>query len=307
MALACASIGLVARYLPISNHALVAVAVGSPYLILGAPVALILFLLSRRWISAIVACGTTVAVVAIQLPLYVQAPAQAGTTSIRVMTANLYLGKADARDLVATASTNADVVAVQELTQTAAENLSEAGLDKSFPYRVFVAHDVASGAGLWSRYPITESDNIAGFEMTSISAQIAVEGAAPNPMIIVAHLSAPWPQPMIDWEQDMQRMQQTMNEATASTTDGCVIVAGDFNGTLDMRPFRQLLTDGYRDAAEQSGAGLTPTYPANSRIPAFMAINHVLTNRCTATAADTVALYGSHHEGLIATIEIAGG
>ena len=34
-----------------------------------------------------------------------------------------------------------------------------------------------------------------------------------------------------------------------------MIVAGDFNSTTDMRPFRALLRNGYRDAAEQSGAG----------------------------------------------------
>jgi hypothetical protein len=57
------------------------------------------------------------------------------------------------------------------------------------------------------------------------------------------------------------------------------MVAGDFNATRDVGEFRRLLRDGYRDAAEQSGAGLTRTHPADIWLPPVFAVDHILTPR----------------------------
>ena len=54
----------------------------------------------------------------------------------------------------------------------------------------------------------------------------------------------------------------TLRELARNAGAGAVIVAGDLNATYDMLPFRRLLGEGYRDAAEQAGAGLTRTYPS---------------------------------------------
>lgn len=86
-----------------------------------------------------------------------------------------------------------------------------------------------------------------------------------------------------------------------------MIVAGDFNATVDMRPFRDLLGAGYRDAAEQSGAGLTRSFPADSALPPLIGIDHILTRNSTATAARTVRIDGSDHLGLIATVHLRSG
>ena len=304
MSLAAAAAGLVARYLSLSNHASVIAAVASSYLMMGGPIALILFLLAKRWLSATVAVAVTGVMIAVQLPLYMRESSDVDDVRIRLMTANLYLGLADAPAVVAIASSDADVLAVQELTPAAVERLSAAGVDKVFPHRLLDARDIASGVGLWSRYPITVPQRIGGFELATVSARIEVDGLASDPTIIVAHLSAPWPQPMTDWEQDMQRMGQTMRDVAATADGGCVLVAGDFNGTLDMLPFRQLLEHGYGDAVEQAGAGLVPTYPANSRVPPLIAIDHVLTHRCTAISVERTELPGSDHKGLKTVIEI---
>ena len=71
-----------------------------------------------------------------------------------------------------------------------------------------------------------------------------------------------------------------------------------------MRPFRNLLRSGYRDAAEQSGAGIEPTFPANWRLPPFIAIDHILSRSCTATSLRTIKIPGSDHRGLAATVMI---
>jgi len=90
-----------------------------------------------------------------------------------------------------------------------------------------------------------------------------------------------------------------------SRRDGQVVVAGDFNATLDHRQLRSILGVGYRDAAEQVGAGLVRTYPAERRIPPFVGIDHVLIRGGpVATAFETRAVAGSDHRAVAAAIAL---
>ena len=80
--------------------------------------------------------------------------------------------------------------------------------------------------------------------------------------VLAVHLAAPWVQPLQYFRDDIARFPTTLREAAARNAgSGAVIVAGDLNSTYDMQPFRNLLDEGYRDAAEQAGAGLTRSYP----------------------------------------------
>jgi endonuclease/exonuclease/phosphatase (EEP) superfamily protein YafD len=278
--------------------------VASSYLLLAAPVGALLLALARHWLLAGMAVVLTAATALTQAPLFIGEGAVTHGVGIRVMTANLYLGQADARAVVQTASANADVLAVQELTNEEVAYLSAAGLDKAFPYRALDARDYASGGGVWSRYPISESARVDGYQLAMTRVRLHLDGVAVDPMVVVAHLSGPWPQPIGDWTRDLSNMSATLRSASQATGSGCVMVAGDFNSTFDMAPFRRLLQDGYRDATEQAGAGWRPTYPANAKVPPFMGIDHVLTARCTATSTATVVLPGSDHRGLVAAIDI---
>jgi endonuclease/exonuclease/phosphatase (EEP) superfamily protein YafD len=299
-----AGLGLVARFLPIPNHLVLIAAVASPYLLLGAPLGALLLALARRWTLAGLAAVLTTAAVATQAPLFIGEGTEGNGIRIRVMTANLYLGQADAAALVKTASANADVLAVQELTHDEVARLSAAGVDKVFPYRALDARDHASGGGVWSRYPISESKRVDGYTLAMVRVRLRIDGVAVDPMVLVAHLSGPWPQPIDDWTRELSDMPGTLRTASEAAGSGCVMVAGDFNSTFDMARFRRLLRGGYRDATEQAGAGWRSTYPADARVPPFMGIDHILTARCTATSTATVALPGSDHRGLVATVDM---
>jgi endonuclease/exonuclease/phosphatase family metal-dependent hydrolase len=85
--------------------------------------------------------------------------------------------------------------------------------------------------------------------------------------------------------------------------DGAVLAAGDFNSTNDIREFRGMLTDGYRDAAEQAGAPFAPTYPADRFTP-VIAIDHVLTRNATGTGVQTVRVPGTDHMALIVDVAL---
>ena len=230
--------------------------------------------------------------------------AEPRVSNVRVMSANIYEGMADADHLVRSARAQADVVAFQELTPRAVDRLSAAGLDATFPYRYLDARGASTGVGMWSRYPIQAPSRIDGYTMAFISAQVRVTGVSMNPTVVVAHIPGPWPYPIDDWRRDLDRLPTTLRELAERADRGAVIVAADVNSTTDMRSFRALLHDGYRDAAEQSGAGIKPTFPADTRLPPLVAIDHILTRNSTATSLHTLAIQGSDHRGLVVTVTI---
>lgn len=71
-----------------------------------------------------------------------------------------------------------------------------------------------------------------------------------------------------------------------------------------MEPFRKFLDEGYRDAGEQVGAGLTRTYPSKPWRPPMIGIDHVLVYNCVASSVRTVPLPGSDHRGLATVIDV---
>jgi endonuclease/exonuclease/phosphatase (EEP) superfamily protein YafD len=84
-----------------------------------------------------------------------------------------------------------------------------------------------------------------------------------------------------------------------------VIVGGDFNATPDVAQFRSVLRTGFADAADQAGAGMTRTYPADRWFPPLIAIDHVLTRGgAVATGVQTVSISGSDHRALLARIAV---
>jgi endonuclease/exonuclease/phosphatase (EEP) superfamily protein YafD len=305
-ALALAVIGLLARHVPLTNQVVMFAAALSPYLMSTAVVSVVLLFVSGRWVLAIAATLVVVVAVAVELPLFMSERNDPVVTTVplRVMTANILRGRADAGSLAATANASADVLAVQELTPESVERLSTAGLDKTFPYRALDARPGPDGVGMWSRFPITASDRIDDYRLAMVSARIKVEGVQVDPAVLVAHLLPPWPNPINEFRSDMERMQKTLRDLAESVGAGSAIVAGDFNSTPDMREFRHLLRNGFHDASPQAGAGFNMTYPAGGRVPPIIAIDHVLTYQCTATSAETTPLPGSDHRGLITTLEV---
>ena len=146
------------------------------------------------------------------------------------------------------------------------------------------------------------AEAIDGYTMAFISAQVRVTGVSINPTVVVAHIPGPWPYPIDDWRRDLDRMPTTLREIAERADRGSVIVAADVNSTTDMRPFRTLLHDGYRDAAEQSGAGSPPSRPTRSY--SLVAIDHILTRDCAATSLHTLGIPDSDHRGLVVTVTV---
>jgi endonuclease/exonuclease/phosphatase (EEP) superfamily protein YafD len=226
------------------------------------------------------------------------------SVSVRVLTANLALGQADPKAVVALAREAADVLVVEEMTPGLSVAMSAAGLDAVMPHRSIDPRKNAEGIGIWSRYPIADSQAVTGYQLAMRIARIQVPGVVIAPTVLAVHLAAPWVQPLQYFRDDIARFPTTLQAAARNAGSGAVIVAGDLNATYDMRPFRRLLDEGYRDAAEQAGAGLTRSFPGQSWYGPVFGIDHVLVHNCTATGAHTVPVPGSDHRGLFTVVEI---
>ena len=176
------------------------------------------------------------------------------------------------------ATEHADILAVQELTPELSEQLT-AALAADFPYSALRPRDRAAGVGLWSRYPITASGSDESFSRGFIYARVAVPDTDLETTVVSTHM--PPPRSAFDsWRSDIARLGPVLREIPPG---GPVIVGGDLNATPDVREFRQLLSDGYRDGAAQAAAGLTRTHPSNLIIPPLLAVDHILTRDATAT------------------------
>ena len=305
LALAVGTVAVAARHLTISAHPGLVLAAAAPYLAVAAPVAVLLLVAGRRWLLTLLAVALTAASVWVYLPRYLpaQQPQQA-VADVRVLTTNLGMGQADPADLVALATDAADIVAVQEMTPSAADGLTAAGMDAVFPHRVILPAPLASGIGLWSRHPIVQSGRIDGYALPMLGTRIRIPGVAVDTTVLSVHLAAPWPQPIDQWLRDIAAFPTTLDEMGRAACAGAVIVAGDFNATADMAPFRELLKQGYGDAAADAGAGLARTYPGRGRWPPVIGIDHVLVKHATAVSARTVTVPGADHRGLLATVAV---
>ena len=300
-----AAVAFAARFVPVINHSILIVAALSPYLVIATGAFALLLLLAQRSWWAVGPALLCAAALAVQVPLYFSSGRiPPDSVAIRVLTANLHDGAADAEVLVSAARRDADLVVVQELTPELAASFGRLGLDSDFPYRAVESRRGSAGVGLWSRYPITGSSRDPRYELGLLTASIQVPGASSETVVLSVHLVGPWPQPIDGWRGEVSRLPDNLRAAAKLAGAGAVIVAGDFNATTDMQPFRRLLRGGFTDAVDQSGAGFTPTFAANRSIPPLIGIDHILTLNSTASELRTVRIPGTDHLGLTAVISV---
>lgn len=299
------SAAAIARYIPIPNHLALYAVIISPYLLPAAPFALIALLWGRRWILATFSALLCAAIVMTQLPYYIAAKSDPNSVTVRVMTLNMRFGRADPRQIVYIAKQRVDIIMLQEFTVEAKEALSANGIDAAFPYQALDPRPGASGVGVFSRFPTTADEKVGGIRMSLFGLRIRVDGAAEDVRVVSTHLTAPWPQPIENWHSDLAAFPGTLAKLSKESGAGAVIIGGDFNSTIDMRPFRRVFgSGGFRDAAEQAGAGRVFTYPSNRRFPPLIGIDHVLTRNATATSLANIDIARTDHRALIAEVDV---
>ena len=313
LALAVAVAAVVARARPISNIPNLVLAVGSPYVVLVAVAGLIVAISCRRKLLSVLALVVLTAALAVQFSWYYvgRGPASvAQHVDVRVLSSNLRYGQADAAFFVSLADARADVIAASELTPEAVQRFTQAGISELFPYSDLIPAPGAGGIGIWSRYPLIPLSAPRHPGVTIPAARLEVPGLATEPILASVHVYSPVAgetNTVPEWRGGMAGAKAQLANFAADAGPGAVIVGGDYNSTPDMYQFRDLLTDGYRDAVEQLGAGFAPTFPSDRWYPPLITIDHVLTRNAAAASIRTIEVPGSDHRALLATIEIPTG
>ena len=274
----------------------------TPYVALGSLIPLGVALALRRWVACVVAAVIVTVLGLMVLPRAFGGPTEpegAPGPTLRVLAANLKLGKAEPASLVALVrELDVDALSVEELTPRLARDLDRLGLRTLLPSREIrtgAAGDL--GAALYARGDLVRTRVTrlgAGFPL--IAAELRLGGAPPLEVVEVH--TAP-PTHGADWRADLKRLPRP------SPTPLRVLL-GDFNATLDQDAFRELLDAGYSDAGSTLGDGLTPTWPDDRRaLPPLITIDHVLADERIGIRDYSVHdIPGSDHRAVFAELQL---
>jgi endonuclease/exonuclease/phosphatase (EEP) superfamily protein YafD len=223
---------------------------------------------------------------------------------LRILTANLLAGRAIPGTVVELAGqTRADVLFVQEVTDEGAARLERAGVGDLLPNRSREpVADRPRTSRVYARFPLGEGLQIAPSSGERCTARLD-HPSGQSVQLVGVH--APPPKPWCPRAAERWR-----GELSALPRPGAVpvILAGDFNATLDHAQFRRLLRLGYADAAAQAGNGLVLTWgPEPHGCPALLAIDHILVDpRCAVRATSAHRMPGSDHRALYAEVRLPG-
>ncbi|GIF10534.1 endonuclease/exonuclease/phosphatase family protein [Actinoplanes teichomyceticus] len=247
----------------------------TPYAAVWAWIPALSALFRRRWAAGAVAAVTAAVLAACVLPRALpdldRGPERG--VALHVMTSNMLYGGADAGEIVRLVRQHdVAVLAVQELAPQAEATLAAAGLGDLLPYHELAPEAGASGTGLYSRYPLTgpaAKRNAGGFQQTS--GTIQPPGTAAVFVESVHPLAPSAPDTFAGWRTDLHDQPRSDRGGPRR------ILLGDFNATLDHGPLRELISHGYRDAADTVGKGLIGTWgPYDGDPIPPVTIDHVL-------------------------------
>ena len=250
--------------------------------------------------AALGAAALTAAVAPRAIPR--QPPAAAGP-ELSVLTVNLQYGRAAGEGLVRLVlRTGADVLFLQELTGDAVTRLKLAGLNEMLPHEMLDVEEYRyRGSGIYARYPLRDGLVIGPSYASQPTARLDLPSGQAVHLVCVH----PHP-PMPPWHLPSAPRWRAELAALPPAGDPPVVLAGDFNATLDHAQFRRLLRLGHVDAASRLGRGLMPTWGPEPRgRPALLAFDHVLVDpRCAVLATSAHPVRGSDHKALYARFRL---
>jgi len=249
-------------------------------------------------IAAVAVAGGLVLHLAWFSPMVVGAnpPPREGAEPLRVMAANLYVGRADGLDVVQAASEEqVDVLVATEVTTSALARMERAGLDTLFPYRAGEPGRDKAGTMVFANLRLGRATRLA----TSGGSWSVPLGSY---TLLAVHPHAPTD--IAAWRRDHYVIRAAVTEEKPD------LVVGDLNATTDHPPMRALAGEGYHSATELANEGWQPTWPAAAgpsflgfSIPNVVLIDHVLVGPTfAAISTHTLDIPESDHRALVAEV-----
>lgn len=183
------------------------------------------------------------------------------------------------------ATSGADVLALEELSHTGTQAYLSA-LASRYPY-----HSVQDTVGLWSAYPIADSRPVDIAPWTR--AMRATISTPKGPVaVFVAHLLSVRVNIGSGFTADNRDTSgRLLEDALHAETLPRVVLAGDFNGSLDDRKL-SAITSQLRSTQTEAGAGFGFTWPAAFPV---VRIDQILVRGVRARASWTLPATGSDH------------
>ncbi len=282
------------------GYPLVAMMAFTPYVAIAALLVAGVAVALRNWAAATVAAVVMFCLASVVLPRTIgSSTAQAaGHETLTVLSTNIHHGTADPDAVVALVDRyRPDLLSVQELTPRFAAELKRAGIGRRLPQSMLLVHRSASGAGLYSRLPLTPLPHQTRFFFRMPRAALTMPDGR-RVRVVGVHPYPPLSKNVGRW--------QAALESLPSAGEGTPwVLAGDFNGTLDQAEFRNVVDRGYADAGDVTGKGLEPTFPTMGHrlLPPSITIDHVLADRRLGIAEYGVDdLPGSDHRAIHAQL-----
>ncbi|MFB9183948.1 endonuclease/exonuclease/phosphatase family protein [Dactylosporangium sucinum] len=276
----------------------------TPYVAVASLVPLAIAILTKRIWPAVVVAVATIALAACVLPRMI-ADSDPGTEdgpSLRVMTVNMLMGRADPVRIVHLIREHkVDLVAFQEFTPEGEDALIDAGMSGLLPNAVSFSKPGVAGSAIYSRFGLT-NQGYRQFDVDFGQAQARVNVPGAKELHVESvHPCAPAPSSARDecWVANLAAQ-------PAATPEGPTvnILLGDFNATIDHEAFREVLAKGYRDAADVVGAGCVGSWPYDDRwfIPGVQ-LDHVVADKRVGVRKVSVhQVAGSDHKAVYAEL-----
>ena len=224
----------------------------------------------------------------------------AGRATLRVFEANVLFLNTDlshiAHEIV---SDSPDVVIIEELTAEGLDQLRANGAFTGLPYSVERPGGGASGTGIFAKWPLENRTDPLYSEAALLGATL--KHPVGNIEIYSVHTRSPtsgrdvW----IAQLRDLRKFAAGLNKPT--------IMAGDYNASTDLKPFRDLVGAGMTDAHEATGRELAGSWPNDTRFWPIMLIDHVLVHGdITPLRTFEGQGRGSDHRPVIADLQLPG-
>jgi endonuclease/exonuclease/phosphatase (EEP) superfamily protein YafD len=270
----------------------------TPYVVAAAFLLALVTFLFRRRVLAIIVLVMALSLGALLGPRYLseEQPAASGER-LRVMAANLYLGRADASAIVnLVRQQQIDVLTLPELTPTEVSALDSAGLAEVLPYRMFEDRPGGDGSGIAGKFPLRKITPMEETVLGQPSVVVDLPGRDDVELTAV-HIQPPlYDEDVPTWRTELAGL------PPATPRDRVRILAGDFNASFDHAPFRLLVDRGYADAAEETGKGLDHTWSSLPTGPP-LTIDHIVVDaRCAISSYAVHDLPGSDHNAIVAEV-----